>query len=196
MKHEKHMQKEIDRKVPSRSPISVVLRAYRPSDCSEVLRLFYDTVHTVNARDYTEEQLDAWADGKPDAAKWNKSLCAHFSLAAEADGILAGFGDIDETGYLDRLYVHRDFQGMGVGTALCQALEQEAARAVRQAKPDASVCITTHASITARPFFEARGYRVQREQQVERKGVLLTNYIYGKTSLEREGTHEPRLSCQ
>ncbi len=85
MKHEKHMQKEIDRKVPSRSPISVVLRAYRPSDCSEVLRLFYDTVHTVNARDYTEEQLDAWADGKPDAAKWNKSLCAHFSLAAEAD---------------------------------------------------------------------------------------------------------------
>ena len=59
MKHEKHMQKEIDRKVPSRSPISVVLRAYRPSDCSEVLRLFYDTVHTVNARDYTEEQLDA-----------------------------------------------------------------------------------------------------------------------------------------
>ena len=93
---------------------------------------------------------------------------------------LAGFGDIDETGYLDRLYVHRDFQGMGVGTALCQALEQEAARAVRQAKPDASVCITTHASITARPFFEARGYRVQREQQVERKGVLLTNYIMEK----------------
>lgn len=180
MKHEKHMQKEIDRKAPFLSPISVVLRAYRPSACSEVLRLFYDTVHTVNARDYTEEQLDAWADGKPDAAKWNKSLCAHFSLAAEADGILAGFGDIDETGYLDRLYVHRDFQGMGVGTALCQALEQEAARAVRQTKPDASVCITTHASITARPFFEARGYRVQREQQVERKGVLLTNYIMEK----------------
>lgn len=83
MKHEKHMQKEIDRKAPFLSPISVVLRAYRPSACSEVLRLFYDTVHTVNAKDYTEEQLDAWADGKPDAAKWNESLCAHFSLAAE-----------------------------------------------------------------------------------------------------------------
>lgn len=85
MKHEKHMQKEIDRKAPFLSPISVVLRAYRPSACSEVLRLFYDTVHTVNAKDYTEEQLDAWADGKLDAAKWNESLCAHFSLAAEAD---------------------------------------------------------------------------------------------------------------
>ena len=150
------------------------LREYRASDCPELTRLFYDTVHSVCAGEYTPEQLDAWADGKPDAAKWNESLCAHFSLAAEADGILAGFGDIDETGYLDRLYVHRDFQGMGVGTALCQALEQEAVRTVRQTKADASVCITTHASITARPFFEARGY------QVQRKGVLLTNYIMEK----------------
>ena len=55
------------------------------NDGDSVYRLFYDTVHTVNAKDYTEEQLDAWADGKPDAAKWNESLCAHFSLAAEAD---------------------------------------------------------------------------------------------------------------
>lgn len=180
MKHEKHMKKEPAEKALSHSPFSVVLRAYRPSDCSEVLRLFYDTVHTVNAKDYTEEQLDAWADGKPDAAKWNESLCAHFSLAAEAGGILAGFGDIDETGYLDRLYVHRDFQGMGVGTALCQALEQEAVRIMDQTQEACPFCITTHASITARPFFEARGYQVQREQQVERKGVLLTNYVMEK----------------
>ncbi len=37
--------------------------------------------------------------------------------------------------------------------------------------------ITTHASITARPFFEKRGYRPVKEQQVERKGILLTNYV-------------------
>jgi len=169
MKHEKHMQKEIDRKAPFLSPISVVLRAYRPSACSEVLRLFYDTVHTVNAKDYTEEQLDAWADGKPDAAKWNESLCAHFSLAAEADGILAGFGDIDETGYLDRLYVHRDFHGKGIASVLCDRLESSV-----------SGLITTHASITARPFFEKRGYRLIKEQQVERQGILLTNFVMEK----------------
>ena len=42
------------------------LRKYRPQDCAEITRLFYDTVHTVNAADYTEEQLDAWADGQVD----------------------------------------------------------------------------------------------------------------------------------
>ena len=40
--------------------------------------------------------------------------------------------------------------------------------------------VTTHASITARPFFEQRGYRVVKEQQVERRGQMLTNYVMVK----------------
>ena len=48
--------------------------------------------------------------------------------------------------------------------------------------------ITVHASITARTFFEKRGYRVLREQQVERQGVLLTNYEMEKTA---PGSHLP-----
>ena len=35
----------------------------------------------------------------------------------------------------------------------------------------------THASRTAKPFFEKRGWRVVKEQQVERHGVLLTNFV-------------------
>ena len=31
-----------------------------------------------------------------------------------------------------------------------------------------------------RPFFEKRGYRVVKEQQVERQGILLTNYVMEK----------------
>ena len=42
------------------------IREYRPEDCAELTRLFYDTVHTVNRRDYAPAQLDAWADGSPD----------------------------------------------------------------------------------------------------------------------------------
>ena len=36
---------------------------------------------------------------------------------------------------------------------------------------------TTHASITARGFFEKRGWRVVRTQQVIRYGVALTNFV-------------------
>ena len=79
--------------------------------------------------------------------------------------MLVGFGDIDESGYLDHLFVHADYQGKGIGTMICNRLEQAV-----------SGNIITHASITARPFFEKRGYRVVKEQQVERQGVFLTNF--------------------
>lgn len=149
----------------------MIIRAYKPSDCEEIIRLFYNTVHTVNAKDYTQEQLAAWADGKVDMEQWNKSLLAHYSLVAVADDTIVGFGDIDDTGYLDRLYVHKDYQGQGAATALCSELE-------RRAKGS----IVTHASITAKLFFEKRGYKVLREQSVERQGVLLTNYVMEKAA--------------
>ena len=70
------------------------LRRYRVSDCSELTRLFYDTVHSVCARDYTPEQLDAWADGHPDLETWDRSLRAHDTLVVEEGGRILGFGDM------------------------------------------------------------------------------------------------------
>ena len=148
----------------------MTLRDYTKTDCAELAELFYDTVHTVNAKDYTQEQLDAWATGKVNLEAWNESFQAHHTVVAEMDGKIVGFGDMDETGYLDRLYVHKDYQRRGVATAICDALEQNAKVAE----------FTTHASITARPFFEKRGYTVVREQQVERRGIWLTNFVMKK----------------
>ena len=154
----------------------MLLREYRPGDCREMAALFYDTVHTVNARDYTPAQLDAWADGQPDLDAWDRSFRAHTTLVAEEGGRIVGFGDMTGDGYLDRLYVHKDCQGRGVATALCDRLEAAAPGPVE-----------THASLTARPFFERRGYRVVRPQQVERHGVLLTNYVMVRPFFAKKG---------
>ena len=51
----------------------MTLRNYQPSDCRETARLFYETVHTINARDYTQEQLDAWAPESRDLEEWNRN---------------------------------------------------------------------------------------------------------------------------
>ena len=148
----------------------IELRKYRPEDIEEMTQLFYHTVHTINAADYTEEQLDAWADGEADKEKWNQSFLSHSTWVAVEGQKIVGFADMDEEGYLDRLYVHKDFQGMGIASRLCDQLEGESS----------SLRFFTHASITARPFFEKRGYRVERRQQVERQGVWLTNYLMVK----------------
>ena len=143
------------------------LREYIPSDCAQLAELFYQTVHSVNAKDYTKEQLDAWATGEVDLQAWDASFRAHKTIVAVKNGEIVGFGDMDETGYLDRLYVHKDYQGQGIASAICDELERFAA----------GNSITTHASITAKPFFQHRGYRVVRKQEVIRRGVALTNLV-------------------
>lgn len=147
----------------------MLIRAYSPDDADATVQLFRETISGVCKDDYTPGQLRAWTSGCNDLEAWNASLLANGALIAEEDGEIIGFGDIDETGYLDRLFVHKDHQGEGIGAALCEALEAIAPSGV-----------STHASITARPFFEARGYIVEEENIVERDGEILINYLMTK----------------
>ena len=143
------------------------IRKYNSSDCAGMAELFYQTVHSVNAMDYTQAQLDVWATGHVDLAAWDRSFSDHFTVVAVEDGCIVGFGDMDPSGYLDRLYVHKDHQRKGIASAICDSLEETVP----------GKTLVTHASITAKPFFEQRGYRVVRGQTVIRGGISLTNYV-------------------
>ena len=39
----------------------MILRKYKSDDCLNLLKLFYDTVRTVNKKDYNDKQLSVWA---------------------------------------------------------------------------------------------------------------------------------------
>lgn len=146
------------------------LREYESADCAELAELFYNTVHSVNAKDYTKEQRDAWATGEVDLREWDRSFREHKTVVAVENDEIVGFGDIAESGYLDRRYVHKDHQGRGIASAICGEPE-------RFAKGRR---ITTHASITVKLFFERRGYRVVFEQEVVRHGAALKTYVMEK----------------
>ena len=147
------------------------IRRYKSTDLEQIAQLFYETVHAVNIKDYTEEQLNVWATGNIDREEWDTSLRKHLTYVAAENDLIIGFGDIDETGYLNRLYVHKDFQGRGVATAICNRIESEIE----------TKSIIVHASITAKPFFEKRGYKIIRPQKVEKQGIFLQNYIMVKS---------------
>ena len=95
----------------------VELRPYRPQDCASLIELFRDTVYGVCAKDYTQAQREAWVGGvEPEV--WNRSFLEHDTLVAWAGNLPAGFGDMDATGYLDRLYVGGIFRD-GALPGLC-----------------------------------------------------------------------------
>jgi putative acetyltransferase len=149
-------------------PVTVQIRRYRPADAAAVVALFRDTIRRVNIRDYTLEQVRAWA---PDEIQqsWIDKLARRFTLVAVTDGQIVGFGDLEGNDCLGHLYTHVDHQRRGIGRAVLAALEAEARRR-------GCDVIRTEASITARPFFERQGYRVLREQVVVCRGVEFVNY--------------------
>lgn len=149
------------------------VRKYKTDDCFVLAELFYNTVHIINSVDYSKKQLDVWATGNVNIPDWDKSFSEHNTVIAEIDSNIVGFGDMDDNGYIDRLYIHSDYQRQGIATAIVNKLEQ-------QAKIRGISLFTTHASITAKPFFEQRGYHIVCENKVVRSGVELTNFIMEK----------------
>lgn len=151
------------------SPDSLTLRRFLPEDRESVVELFRAAVWRVNSRDYSLEQIAVWAPAQIDAEALSRRLAASFCLVAELAGQVVGFGNLESSGHLDCLYAHADFQRQGIGSALLCGLEQWARE---QHLPR----LFTEASITAVPFFEARGYVVLAKQQVPVRGILLTNF--------------------
>jgi len=153
------------------------VRVYHPNDCQEIIELFYNTVHAINATDYAEIQLNAWApdiDTIKQEINLNNRFMRDYTVVVEKDGIIVGFGNRDGKGYFDCLYVHKDHQRMGIATLIANEIEQDTSR-------KGIPMITTDASITAKPFFEKRGYLVKKKQNVEIRGQVLANYKMEKT---------------
>lgn len=81
---------------------------------------------------------------------------------------MVGYADLQQDGYIDHFFVYGQHQSCGIGAALMGKLLKEGACLDR---------IYTHASITARPFFQRYDFEVAKAQKVEVRGVKLKNYI-------------------
>ena len=127
----------------------------------------------MNRADYSDEQVRDGAPVVPDPNEWHDRMAGRRTLVAEEGGEVVGFAELEGEGHLDMLYLRGNAVGRGVGRRLYEALEREA-RGRGLGK------IFTEASITARPFFERRGFRVIREQTVAVRGVSMTNFVTEK----------------
>ncbi len=151
----------------------MLIREFQNSDTEEIMQLFYDTVHRINIRDYSSEQVDAWAPKDMDYEEWSDRLQSKMTYVAEEEGKVIGFAELETTGHIGCFYCHADYQGSGVGTQLINQIQLIAKNLGIQK-------LFAEASITARPFFERRGFRVITPQQVERRGMKFINYVMEK----------------
>ena len=147
----------------------MLIRAYSRGDAAAITRLFYETVRSVNSKDYSEHQVRAWAPAAADPEIWHSRMIQRCTLVAEENGEVLAFAELERNGHLDMLYCRKDVIGQGIGRLLYEEVEAEAIRLGLDR-------IFGEASITARAFFKRRGFSVVGEQTVSRGGIELSNF--------------------
>lgn len=143
------------------------IRSYAPTDLDAVIDIFQQAIRVTAARDYNKEQIAAWS--QVDRARWELRRMSRPTWVAWVNDLPAGFTDLEPDGHLDMLFVHPAYNGKGIATALLHTVEAAA-------KEQRLTRIFTEASITAKPFFEKRGFTVLTSQLVDVRGQVLQNF--------------------
>ncbi|MDM4769302.1 GNAT family N-acetyltransferase [Solimonas sp. SE-A11] len=155
----------------------MLIRAYRPGEEAALREVFRSSVHQRARRNYSAEQLDAWAPLEYDQDWWNNRIRGNRPFVAEIDGRIAGYADLQDSGYIDQFFVAGGHTGHGVGSALMRHLLAEATRR-RIGGLFADV------SLTAESFFARHGFTVETRRQVVVRGVTLANARMRRTAPE------------
>ena len=151
------------------------IRRLAAQDIPEMRKLFRATVLTVNSKDYTKEEVEDWASCGDSVEHWKELLAKNNYIGAlDGQGGIVGFSSMNAEGYLHSMFVHKDWQRKGMATLLLSEVE-------KMARGYGVHKISVEVSITARPFFEKRGYKVMKEQKAKANQLWLTNYVMEKT---------------
>lgn len=149
------------------STAGFVLRRYVTTDLDGVIEVFQRAIREVACRDYDPAQVAAWS--KVERDDWEPWRLTRPTWVAVLGEQIVGFSDLEADGHLDMMFVHPAHQGIGIASMLLATVE-DAARQQGLAR------IFTEASITARPFFQRRGFLLDAQQQVTKRGETFTNF--------------------
>ncbi|SNT30763.1 putative acetyltransferase [Ekhidna lutea] len=150
----------------------ITIKEAKVDDVDEIIDLFESTVKAVNKKDYSPEQIAVWTSAK-DQNIWSEKVKSQNFYLAKIGNEIVGFSSIDNSGYLDFMYVHKDFQGHGIAKSLLNQIELKA-RELELTKIHSSV------SSTAQPFFKSQGFEVYDQEHKNINDIAFTNALMQK----------------
>lgn len=153
----------------------VAIRPYTANDTSALTTLFFASVREAGLKDYTVEQVSAWALEPPDPNRFHDKATDGRTVlvAVNNHNEPVAYGDLESDGHIDHLYCHPDFVGLGVASQLYDALEATA-RSRRMPR------LYVEASEAARRLFLRKGFSIVERRDFMLRGVAIHNYAMAK----------------
>ena len=134
------------------------IRKAKIDEARKIIELHEETIRRVNSKDYPQEQIEAWIGKRQIEKTENMIKDGVYFLALENDSIV-GIGAIIVDNIIG-LYVSADRQNQGIGTAILNAMEQDA-------KKNGIYELSGDSTITAMPFYQQHGYIIAEMKTVQ-----------------------------
>ena len=92
--------------------MAMQIRLFQPQDSAAIARLVHDTVREVNIRDYSLEQVKAWAPDDLYFTDWTEDCTDKFTYVAEdqvaeEESKIIGFAQLEPDGHIDCFFCHQ-----------------------------------------------------------------------------------------
>ncbi|MDS1139316.1 GNAT family N-acetyltransferase [Pusillimonas sp. SM2304] len=153
------------------------VRRFKVGDEAALFKVFISAIHDIASRDYTLEQIAAWAPTDTAPEVWAGRMRGLRPFVVEVDGGIAGYADLQPSGYIDHFFVSGAYPRQGIGTLLMHRIHDEA-------KLLGIGELTADVSKTAEPFFLRHGFEVVARGGPILRGVVLENALMRKGLLQ------------
>ena len=146
------------------------IREFQLGDEAGLYAVLLSAIHDLASKDYTPEQIEAWAPASFDPEAWAKRMQGIRPFVVESRGRLVAYADVQPTGYIDHFFVSGPVARTGIGTMLMNRIHETAsAQGIR--------VLTSDVSRTAQPFFAQFGFVVVEQRAPILRGVTVPNTL-------------------
>ena len=149
------------------------IRRYVPGEEAKLFEVYFSAIHLIASKDYTAEQVEAWAPRTLDAALWNARIREINPFVAVLYGEIVGYADVQPDGYIDHFFVSGDHPRRGIGSLLMRHILKEAGLLGVPA-------LTSDVSQTAQPFFQRFGFTIVEPRYPKLRGVTIPNALMSR----------------
>jgi len=146
----------------------IIIRKADVKDLNQICEVFTLSIEKTCHNDYNAPQISAWSSAATNHVKWIHKISTLFFIVAEKENRIVGFAALEQN-TIDLLYVHPDFQQMGIASHLLSVV-------ITEARCHSYTTIKTEASNTAKQFFINNGFDITEKNNARVNGIEIPNW--------------------